>query len=684
MDRPADYPSAASPGQDNTPGAVSLIGAGTIRPRTWRITFAIILLAGFILAGTGYRHGLPFIDFPDEVTIWTMGRAAIDSSWVMYQPQYPPGFVAISSAVQRAQIALGDPYVNPAGTVEVMRLMSVCATVVALAAVMLLAYRFAGPVAGVAAGLFWMLLPLVNLHAKRATVDPWLSAWFTLSVACGIEAWHRKSIRWMAASLVFGILAALFKWQGAAALGMAGLDCLVFWRVNRRRVAMLLVAYGLVVGALGYWAVFIHHALEGSVYLPGTQTSIPTPTTLAVNLYTQLTATGPFLIVGALPVLALFLSVALPAMRRRLHVQMALWALPIIVVVFNLILSVNGAPVFTRHYLAATALLAALGGVGFTLTLQAIQQIARHFRRPRLSWTLTAALCVVIAVPLLDAANQSLAQTIDDLRPDSRAYLAEWARTTATEGPLLITNPTLAAAVQTIYGYRGRPIETPYNEGTSIVPDESQITQQMIDAEHIRYVIASPHYKNERLTTPLTRLITIGPGDDLRGEAWAAYYVGTLPQWSADRMVTFGNEVSLRGMSLSKQTACPGDSLDLQLLWGAVKTPSRYYSIYIHLFNAKTGELDTPISGQPVSDERPTTSWIRPDELLIGPHYTWSLPADLPPGDYQLWLGVFDPVGGTRLTTLEGSDHDVLETIRIVECRTLGSLRLAWFPSGSR
>jgi hypothetical protein len=191
----------------------------------------------------------------------------------------------------------------------------------------------------------------------------------------------------------------------------------------------------------------------------------------------------------------------------------------------------------------------------------------------------------------------------------------------------------------------------------------------MIDAKHIRYIIDSnPDFKNERLTTPLTRLIAVRPGEGFRGGSWAAFYVGALPQWPADRAVTLGSEVSLRGMSLSKQTACPGDSLDLQLLWGAMRSPSRYYSIYIHLFNGKTGELNTPISGQPVSNERPTMSWIKPDELLIGPRYSWSLPADLLPGDYQLWLGVFDPVGGTRLTTPDGNDHYILATIKVEAC----------------
>lgn len=657
---------AADRGNAQTATLWSFVAHKTMR---WRLIFAVLLVVGFILAASGYRHGLPYIDFPDEMTIWTMGRAYVDPSWTMFQPEYPPGLLIVSSTIQRLQMALGDLYLNPAGTIEAMRFLSVLAFTVTLALVMRLAHRLAGPLAGTVAGLCWLLLPLANNQAKVATIDSWLCMWFIASVAAGTEGYRRQSIRWMTLSLALAIVATLFKYQGAAALGMAGLAALSLWKSDRRRMLIVIVAYLLVVAAFSYWVVFIHRALEGGLYLPGTTTSRPTLGTIAINVLYQLTDIGPVLLLGGLAVIGLLLSFVLPSARQRLHGQMGLFSFPIMIVVFDTILSFNGARLFNRQYLAAMTLLAILAGIAVALLWQIADAAARRAGQPGLAPVMKALLIGVISLPLAGMASESRAIALDLSRPDRRALFAEWARTTATDGPMMITDPTTAAAVQTLYGYRGRPIETPYNEGTSVYPSESDVTQALVDAKNIRYIVASPHFKGERLTAPLTRLIAFDTDDNLRGSTWAAYYVGALPTLPPERWITFGDQIQVRGFSISTPTACPGAPLETQLLWGAVQHPANYYAMYFHLFSEKTGEIGTEINGRPpVSEERPTISWTTPGELLVGPRTRWSLPADLPPGDYQLWLGVYEPTGGTRLTLPDGNDHDVLAKISISPC----------------
>src|SRR5581483_8559292 len=92
---------AADRGNAQTATLWSLVAHKSMR---WRLIFAVLLVAGFILAASGYRHGLPYIDFPDEMTIWTMGRAYVDPSWTMFQPVYPPGLLIVSSTIQRLQM----------------------------------------------------------------------------------------------------------------------------------------------------------------------------------------------------------------------------------------------------------------------------------------------------------------------------------------------------------------------------------------------------------------------------------------------------------------------------------------------------------------------------------------------------------------------------------------------------
>ncbi|MCC7451566.1 MAG: hypothetical protein IT324_29430 [Anaerolineae bacterium] len=641
-----------------------------IRRLVWWGAFTAILLGGFVLAATGYKHGLPFIDFGDEMTIWTLGRSYIEPTYRSVAPNYPPGLPLVSAAVQKVQIALGDLYYNPSGAVEIMRVMALITHALALAVIMLLAYDYAGPFAGIAAGLFWAVLPLANTHAKLSTANAWLSLWTIASIAAGVEGWRHKSVRWITASLILGIVATLFKWQSAAAFLVTCLACLTFWRVDRRKALTTLAVCVVIIGLLSVWAVFIHRALDGDVYYPGVKSSMPTPRTIWINLEYQVARVGPVAIFGVLPLVALVLSAAIPAWRKKLHGQMLLWTLPLIVLIYEVIASVNGAPVFERHYLAAMTLLCVLAGVGVALLARAFGRLAERFHQRWLGWGLTAVLLGALLIPVNDMFNTSLAIANEGLRPDRQAIFAEWARTTATEGPLLITDPTTATAVQTLFGYRGRPLQTPYNDGLTVLVKGDQITQDKIGAQGIRYIITNPDYQGAGLTTPVTRLITFSNDARYRGPEWAAFYVGALPpQFPPDKVVTFGGEVVLRGYGLSKDRVCPGEAFKLQLLWGAANRPTRYYSAYLHLFSEPTGEISAPDNGhQPVSEDRPTISWIWPNELLVGPNQTLTLPNDVRPGTYQVWLGVFDPQSNTRLPLPDGTDHHILTTLTVTDC----------------
>src|SRR5258708_39649597 len=93
-----------------------------------------------------------------------MGRAQFDPSFSPFQASQPPATLKVAEIVQRFQIALGDPYYNVGGFVEVMRLLSILFNLIALVLIIVLARRLAGPVAGLAAGFFWGRCPRGN-HA---------------------------------------------------------------------------------------------------------------------------------------------------------------------------------------------------------------------------------------------------------------------------------------------------------------------------------------------------------------------------------------------------------------------------------------------------------------------------------------------------------------------------------------
>lgn len=629
----------------------------------WWVCLSVITLVGFLLALTGYNHGLPYIDYGDEMTMWTRGRATIDPMWDMFQPEYPPGMVWLSALVQSVQIARGEVYINPAGATAVGRITSVAAYTLALAVIMLLSWRLVEPAygavpglaAGVSAGIFWLLLPLAIRHARYAMPDTWTCFWFISAIWAAVEARQRSAERWLWLSLLCAIVATLFKWHAAVALIVPGLMYLHF-RSNRRRLVIGLVAYGLIVGVFSLWVVFVRRALEGGLYMPGTEVAAPTPFTLVDNLAYQLFAIGPALIFGLLPLAALLLPAA-----RKLYTQAALWVLPLVVILLNLVISVNGSRLFPRHYLPGMTVLAVLAGVGFSLLLAWLWQT-------RARWVgrlLAAGLLVAVGLPVWDMARQVAAITADYLRPDQRVLFANWANQNAQDGVMLVTDGNLATALDPLYGYSGQKIATPAG-GAFLAPD--QVTDELLVEQRVRYLVAAPYVTFDRLQTPLTPLIT-SSSNRLRGEAWTVLYVGELPPLAETPSVTFGEGLQLRGARIAPTRACPGQTVTMQLLWSASRPPDQYYSYYLHFWSEATGELNAPINGlQPAGEHRPTISWTAPEELLVGPVTQWEVPADLPAGGYELRLGLFEPMSGVRLSTDSGTDYHALAAFEVTDC----------------
>jgi len=677
----------------------SLTGKRNRRQIFLSVAICTIFALGLWLGWTGNQHGLPYIDEPDEMTIWTMGRAYFDPNWIMFQPHYPPGILIVSSLVQRLEIFGGNPYYDEAGTTATMRALSGAAYAITLLLIMGMAYRLSESewrlLTAALAGMAWITIPLVIGRAKLAVIDPWLWLWMTASVAAGVESWLRRSAPWLALSIVLGMVAAVFKWQGAAALAVPGLACLRWWSIDRRRTIVYSAIYMAAVGAFAYWAIFIYQALEGDAYLPGTHTIRPTLAIVARNIQFQLTETGAPIVFGVLPLLALILPLWATTRYRaggtglwwQVYGSYPLWMFAVVIAAYDVILSFNGAPVFARQYLAANALLAVMAGCGSAQLAKLIgNQIVRTNDRStrwkpvrRMAFGLVAlALAIGVITPWSSAFSESYSANLDALRPDRRNALAQWASGTAIDGALIVTEANLSAALQTLYGYRGRSLQFPFNQGTTVHPAASNITSAMLKSGQIRYIITQPNFIDEpqtdRFGAQITHLITYDANHNndppMRGDEWAAYYVGHLPPLlPPDQVVTFDHQIALRGLQFSVLEVCPSGQISLRTLWSAPQSPRRNYSFYVHLYSAATGERNANLNGNALADAtRPTSSWAHADELLIGDPLTLTLSPDLPPGTYQLWLGVFEPIGNQRLHLPDGVDHYTAARLTIAAC----------------
>ncbi len=143
----------------------------------------------------------------------------------------------------------------------------------------------------------------------------------------------------------------------------------------------------------------------------------------------------------------------------------------------------------------------------------------------------------------------------------------------------------------------------------------------------------------------------------------------------------FEQGITLRGFDL--QPASPdglyevkaGTEMPLDLFWEAKGPVSEDYTVFTQLVgsahNPKTnGPLWGQHDGPPVGALYPTSHWL-PGQLILDRHALAIDPA-APPGDYELWAGLYRPGSGERLRLVgadgtPGDDHVVLGRVRVVE-----------------
>jgi hypothetical protein len=125
-----------------------------------------------------------------------------------------------------------------------------------------------------------------------------------------------------------------------------------------------------------------------------------------------------------------------------------------------------------------------------------------------------------------------------------------------------------------------------------------------------------------------------------------------LPPMPTPLAVSFGEPVlaNLAGVDLAETAVAPGSVLPLTLFWQAQQETTTSYRVFLHLTTA-----DDQIVAQrdilPVNGTRPTTSW-RSEEVLVDAHEL-AVGPEVPPGDYELWVGLYDPTTGIRPTAFE-------------------------------
>ncbi|MCB8985786.1 MAG: glycosyltransferase family 39 protein [Ardenticatenaceae bacterium] len=135
----------------------------------------------------------------------------------------------------------------------------------------------------------------------------------------------------------------------------------------------------------------------------------------------------------------------------------------------------------------------------------------------------------------------------------------------------------------------------------------------------------------------------------LKDVRFAVYAVPTAAATEMETAVSipFGPAITLQGYTVRTGDLQPGDIVQATLFWQTAVPLNTRYKVFLHLVD-ENGNLVAQRDSEPGGNLKPTTIW--PPGETISDNHGLLLPADLPPGDYTLLLGLYDVADpGVRL-----------------------------------
>lgn len=112
------------------------------------------------------------------------------------------------------------------------------------------------------------------------------------------------------------------------------------------------------------------------------------------------------------------------------------------------------------------------------------------------------------------------------------------------------------------------------------------------------------------------------------------------PPMAEAMLAQIGEGIAITAVSAAPTQAQPGETITVNVTWQVNAPPERPLTTLIHLAQPGQPPLATGDS-PPRQGSYPTQAWAQ-NEVISDP-YTLTLPPDLPPGRYPLWIGMYDP-----------------------------------------
>jgi hypothetical protein len=144
--------------------------------------------------------------------------------------------------------------------------------------------------------------------------------------------------------------------------------------------------------------------------------------------------------------------------------------------------------------------------------------------------------------------------------------------------------------------------------------------------------------------------------------------ISSVPPIQHPQQAILGQRIGFLGYDLHHAPFKLGGQVYLTLYWQALDKIDDDYTVFTHLLDSE-GRLRAQKDNPPLHGLLPTSAWEA--EEILQDRYIIPLDSDLPPGEYQLEIGMYQLETGQRLEVREGpnkgGDRILLGPVEVLE-----------------
>jgi len=240
-------------------------------------------------------------------------------------------------------------------------------------------------------------------------------------------------------------------------------------------------------------------------------------------------------------------------------------------------------------------------------------------------------------------------------RDDYRG-IARYIQSLERAGDAVITNaPNQVEAFAYYFPDEARLFPLP--DARPLDPARTQAQLENITATHTRLFViywGDGQADPKKFIETWLNANTFKAGEQWFGQVRLAVYAAARPALAPTTRTnaSFGENIQLLGYALSATSAAPGDILQITFFWSAAQKLEKRYKVFVHLYADVNAPPVAQTDSEPGGGLALTTTWA-PGQTVPDNHGLF-LPSDLPAGQYQLLVGLYNMDTGERLPVAVG------------------------------